>query len=353
MIYVVLLSLDDNTKIVPLIQGRGIRRPCSTMRVLVALDDSDCSELAFESIRMRRWVCGTEFLLYTVVAEHVPTDPSNLTQHDVNIQHLQSVWSEEITFKLQKRAAALRSTFPNLPVSIEVSFGKPAEKILAAAREWMADLIVLGSHGRRGVAHLTLGSVSEAVVQNAPCSIEIFKFCSHVDSSVAQENLMLRSLDQRKILICFDGSLNSESALHWLVSGSWSEQQEFCLLTVLAPLQDQTTAQFTQFAVVERARGRILQDAETMLKSKAEQLRLQNPSLNRITTAVCEGYAVDTIVGFAKEWAADLVVLGAHTKSTRAHSSLGSVAKAAASEIPCSVKIVRAQSREAGTRQLS
>ena len=47
--------------------------------------------------------------------------------------------------------------------------------ILAEAAEWGADLIVLGSHGRRGFDRFQLGSVSEAIAMHAQCSVEIIR----------------------------------------------------------------------------------------------------------------------------------------------------------------------------------
>jgi nucleotide-binding universal stress UspA family protein len=47
--------------------------------------------------------------------------------------------------------------------------------ILDQAKEWGADLIVLGSHGRRGVERLMLGSVSESVAIYAHCSVEVIR----------------------------------------------------------------------------------------------------------------------------------------------------------------------------------
>lgn len=52
-----------------------------------------------------------------------------------------------------------------------VRFGEPAEAILREAREWSADLLVLGTHGRRGAARWLLGSVAESVLRRAPCSV--------------------------------------------------------------------------------------------------------------------------------------------------------------------------------------
>ena len=49
--------------------------------------------------------------------------------------------------------------------------GDPAIEIVNAAKEWPADVIVLGSHGRGGVSRALLGSVAEAVIRHAPCPV--------------------------------------------------------------------------------------------------------------------------------------------------------------------------------------
>jgi nucleotide-binding universal stress UspA family protein len=51
-----------------------------------------------------------------------------------------------------------------------VRAGYPSAEICAAAHEWGADLIVLGTHGRRGIPRLFLGSVAERVLRHAPCN---------------------------------------------------------------------------------------------------------------------------------------------------------------------------------------
>ena len=60
-------------------------------------------------------------------------------------------------------------------VSSGVSEGDPKTRIVEVAEQWGADLIVLGSHGRKGFDRALLGSVSEAVARYASCSIEIVR----------------------------------------------------------------------------------------------------------------------------------------------------------------------------------
>ncbi len=55
--------------------------------------------------------------------------------------------------------------------STDVVFGYAAKSIVEHASRLGADLIVMGSHGRTGIAHVLLGSVAEAVVRTAPCPV--------------------------------------------------------------------------------------------------------------------------------------------------------------------------------------
>jgi nucleotide-binding universal stress UspA family protein len=56
-------------------------------------------------------------------------------------------------------------------VSVVLRHGTPWTEIATVAREAKADLVVMGTHGRRGVARMLLGSVAERVVRTAPCPV--------------------------------------------------------------------------------------------------------------------------------------------------------------------------------------
>lgn len=60
-----------------------------------------------------------------------------------------------------------------LEVTTLVEVGDPAEEIVRSAARLGADLIVTGTHGRRGLAHVLLGSVAETVLRRAPCPVLI------------------------------------------------------------------------------------------------------------------------------------------------------------------------------------
>jgi nucleotide-binding universal stress UspA family protein len=62
-----------------------------------------------------------------------------------------------------------------LQVITAVLSGNTKDVILEEAQEWAADLIVVGSHGRRGFKRFLLGSVSEAVAMKAHCSVVVVR----------------------------------------------------------------------------------------------------------------------------------------------------------------------------------
>jgi nucleotide-binding universal stress UspA family protein len=66
--------------------------------------------------------------------------------------------------------AFLEAEVPRTPSAPCVRSGDPASEIVSAAREWQADLLVMGTHGRHGPVRLLLGSVAETVLRHAPCA---------------------------------------------------------------------------------------------------------------------------------------------------------------------------------------
>ena len=74
---------------------------------------------------------------------------------------------EDARERLRHRAARE----PNLPIETEVLFGHGARTIVDYATERGVDLIIMGTHGRTGFAHLFLGSIAEQIVRTAPCPV--------------------------------------------------------------------------------------------------------------------------------------------------------------------------------------
>ena len=68
--------------------------------------------------------------------------------------------------------------------------GNPRQRIVEYAKEWDADLIVVGSHGRRGLSRFALGSVSEAVAMNAECTVEVIRSRALLDNDLKQRGFV-------------------------------------------------------------------------------------------------------------------------------------------------------------------
>jgi nucleotide-binding universal stress UspA family protein len=152
------------------------------MKVLIALDGSECSNAALRSVTERTWDKDTEFLLLSVVDSpyldygfYPP--PDGLL--DSIRQHLERLVSSN--------TAILQARFPNLRVMGSVIDGNVKYAIAEKAEEWKADLIVMGSHGRRGLSKLMLGSIAESVLKIAPCSVEIVKEKQTAESRLVSE----------------------------------------------------------------------------------------------------------------------------------------------------------------------
>jgi len=71
--------------------------------------------------------------------------------------------------QLDAAVASARVRYPNIEGALAA--GEPWERILETAKERAADLIVMGTHGRRGLTHLFLGSVAEKIVRLSPIPV--------------------------------------------------------------------------------------------------------------------------------------------------------------------------------------
>jgi len=144
------------------------------MRVLVAIDDSECSGEAFESVLKRHWSPDTQFKLLNVL------EPLHW-QYPLEESFAAALIEYHEELKLSAHALIkgqmdrLNLVFGEHNVSGCVMEGSVGESILAFAKTWKADLIVLGSHGRNGLQKMILGSVADKVSRHAACSVEIVK----------------------------------------------------------------------------------------------------------------------------------------------------------------------------------
>ena len=174
-----------------------------------------------------------------------------------------------------------------------VDQGTAPDCILAFAEAQKADLIVMGTHGRRGFDRLMLGSVTERVMRNASCPLLAVNKPLH---ALIEPDKQPSPIDLSRILFCTDFSENSRQALDHALSLSTEYNAELTLLHVLEDIRDSAKLEQELATATKQLEDLIPQDASTNGRSK-------------ITTMVRVGAAYRQITQVALERQTDLVVM--------------------------------------------
>jgi nucleotide-binding universal stress UspA family protein len=144
------------------------------MRVLLAVDGSEYSEEAEQAVATQIRNKGTEVRVLTVVEPISSYISADMFPHMVSQSVAIAADRVRQARSLVTRVAGkLRKA--GFKASETLEEGDPKTVILDQAAAWPADLIVLGSHGLKGLNRFVMGSVSAAVSQHAGCSVEIVR----------------------------------------------------------------------------------------------------------------------------------------------------------------------------------
>jgi nucleotide-binding universal stress UspA family protein len=130
-------------------------------RILVPIDFTPAGEAALETATTLARGSGGKLLIVHV------REPKGLAENLVYDILYQELSTEELTRKLE----AVVPPESGVPYEHRLLSGTPVDGILRTAESEHVDLIVLGTHGHRGIAHVLLGSVAEAVVRRAKCPV--------------------------------------------------------------------------------------------------------------------------------------------------------------------------------------
>lgn len=144
------------------------------MRVLIAVDGSECSSMAVDSVADRHWPDDTEFLVINVI-EPVYYDYAFPNVYIPSLDEAQKEYQAYCNDLVITKEGQIKKRHPHKQIAHKVLDGFVADTIVDEAKDWGADLIVLGSHGRKGIQKFLLGSVAEKVAVHSPCSVEIVK----------------------------------------------------------------------------------------------------------------------------------------------------------------------------------
>jgi len=148
------------------------------MRVLLAIDGSPCSEAAVAEVAARPWPERSQFRIVSAFQIPMSPTPEAWAIPPEYYDEMEKAARAQAQKAVDLAAAKLKEGLgKSLPVFGEVLAGSPQSVIIEEADRWPADLIVVGSHGYGAWRRLVLGSVSQAVVLHAKCSVEVVRRC--------------------------------------------------------------------------------------------------------------------------------------------------------------------------------
>jgi nucleotide-binding universal stress UspA family protein len=138
-------------------------------QVVVAFDFSHSGhEALYRAISIAKRTSNQVFHFVCVIEPHTPV-PAVVTKGAVDYRYAEQVQQalvDEVASELKAASIADRVHF-----FVHARIGKPADEILALAKEVGADLIVIGTKGLTGVEHFVIGSVAEKIVRQAGCAV--------------------------------------------------------------------------------------------------------------------------------------------------------------------------------------
>ena len=157
------------------------------MNLLIALDGSTYSMNAITEVIRRPWPEKTIIKAVHIVEPfHTARGVWHANYVPVAIK-VQKELLEAGKLMLEEPTKKLEEKFGKENVSCEVHEGYIADRILEIAESWPADLIVLGSHGKKGFTRFLLGSVSQSIVSHSPCSVEVVKMRADVNAEDSEK----------------------------------------------------------------------------------------------------------------------------------------------------------------------
>lgn len=270
----------------------------SIKNILYATDYSPCAKAAIPFLRVIAERYGS-----TVHVIHVCSPEPRTSVPTDKFPELDAV---QYVAEVEMKALLASNDFGDIALTSTVEHGDLWEVLAAAIKQKNIDLIVIGTHGRRGLKKVVLGSVAEQVLRHASCPV--LTVGPHViDGAVADASFS-------RILLATDYSPSSRHALSYAVSLARANKSHLMLLHALTANVEllptsaeyvspgmQMSAEFVaQALVVDRRHLAELISHETMHE------------LNPEIIVEC-GSTAGTILAIAESRQANLIIMGAHS----------------------------------------
>lgn len=313
------------------------------MKVLIGYDGSECADAALEDLRRAGLPGAAEAIVFTAADVFVPppvskaddTFPFYVPPGIKRAHERAARLLGEARVLAERTAGRVREGFHDWDVRAEASANSPAWALVGKAFEWRPDLVVVGAQGHTNLGgRLILGSVSQRVLDEAPCSVR-----------VARDGPRRRPDAPVRIVVGVDGSAGAEATVEAVASRAWPAGSEVRLVTVLDTFMWVKPEAREPSALVwveaEDEKGREL--VRATFEPSAERLRASGLAA---TIEIRKGNPKHVLVEEAEGWGADCVFVGAKGMRGVERLLMGSVSAAVAARAPCSVEVVRAPSTD-------
>ena len=287
-------------------------------------------------------VCPVDFSEFSIRAYHYAVSLAEHYRAKMVAQHIVELWRypyadyaasqgdyQEFWRALREggeerlREFVKKHTHDEIQPELVVHEGIAADSILSFAQARKADVIVMGTHGRRGFDRLVLGSVTDRVMRTAPCPVLAISKLAHDFMAAGEERHHVHHLS--RILFCTDFSENSERALNYAISATAEYDAELALLHVLEDVPSTPKREETIATATEQLNKLIPREERKTLKTK---------------TAVRIGKPYEQIIQFALEAQIDMVTMGVSGRGTFDRAVFGSTTYRVIQLGPCPVLAV-------------
>ena len=277
------------------------------MKILYATDGADKQETAAQILIALRLPNDTEITVLSVIEplHYWVTPPVPPAYHAqwLKAEHEMRLQSEDVVHAaIERSSAAFHAT--GLTTKPMVRTGQASEEILRTAEETKADIVVVGSRGLSGMHIFLLGSVSQKMIEYAPCSVLVVK-----------QPKKSKPAAIKKVLLATDGSEYAYAAAMLLSTFKFQTDVEIILLNVRNhPSWSARSEELEQMRLAY---------AEHAITSTLDCLT----SEAKTSVVVREGDPSEQIISTASEMSADLIVVGSRGLSGVKRFLLGSVSQ--------------------------
>jgi nucleotide-binding universal stress UspA family protein len=292
------------------------------MKIVLALDFSPLSEIVVSEVTARPWPQGTVLQVLHVLDLFTLTESVEYAEPFINKER------EGARALAGSVAERLRSS--GLEVGTQIIEGYPATAIVGYARQWGADFVIVGSHGHSGIARFFLGSVAQSVARNAHCSVEVVRASDRDKSGVGGAGM--------RILLATDGSDFSAASARSIAARPWPQGSEVKVVSVVDLVVPVIDPWYGAGEIIGQLREENTKRAQDAVRA-AEKI-VGGAGL-KVTGEVLMGGPKWRVRDEAKEWGANLIVVGSHGKRGITRLFLGSVSEAVAMRAHCSVDVIR------------